>query len=867
MFRYASIGIMLLLTISFVSAADIVSYYSPTGNVIFNLTGSVPSLNGNNFCFVDGTGCPPAGAGSQWRFNSSGNPSISIIGNNTLVEFLAGTGMTVTHATNAITFTNTVTDTNASTACSGPEVLFGNGTCGNVTGGSGTPGGSDTQIQFNNAGSFGGNANLTWNSTGNILGVTAVLLDTSGNVDPPNAIGTFYYDTDQNTISTHMVGGEVVLQIGQETLVYVRNEIGVTILNGQAVYITGASGNIPTIGLGDRADPDTFKVIGLATEDIGHNSNGFVTINGLVNDIDTSGTPVNESWADGDKLYLSTEGNLSNTNSGVATDGIIVVGNVVRAHASVGKILLTTPNAFTLGNDFNGTLRSSIINKNEGRSAGVGFTAVNNLGHFTTFGIAGSNNTAFPNEVTTYYAPGYGDHWQAVDGAKDFVWFTDPTDTHNNSALRNEVMRLSYSGNLSVTGNVTSSEDVCIVGGKCLSDPLNDSEILALGYNKTVNLTDFYDGRYLTGQLSLYFYNTSDPFNSTYSIMNVTIPTGAVAQINTFTSLGAGDTELANRILSSLNLTILESGAYNQHTTINYTSGSKNVQLKSTIWKRLANGTEVQIGVSPVSSILSPGAYQTVIWTGTITENTIFATGDKLVMKLVAVVSGGGGAPTIDLVVADETAARLDIGINPSDIIVTVTPGGSNTQVQFNNLGVFGGDAGLTFISGTGTLIATILKSNDWTNVTITESQVTDLQNYALLSVVQSDFFNLSQDETVSGSTTFSGTTIFDGAAIFRGDTNVSNPGIMNVNESINVQDLSGTSRILINGSGNTVFNSSGNVTISNTLFVESLVNVTSGVSDCIMAGPTGCALFQNSTCTWITSPDGTTSKVLACNT
>jgi hypothetical protein len=39
-------------------------------------------------------------------------------------------------------------------------------------GGGGTPGGTNTQIQFNNAGAFGGDADLTWNSSTNVLGVT-----------------------------------------------------------------------------------------------------------------------------------------------------------------------------------------------------------------------------------------------------------------------------------------------------------------------------------------------------------------------------------------------------------------------------------------------------------------------------------------------------------------------------------------------------------------------------------------------------------------------------------------------------------------------------------------------------------------------
>jgi hypothetical protein len=46
------------------------------------------------------------------------------------------------------------------------------GTTLNATGGSGTPGGSTTQVQFNDAGAFGGDADLTWNKTTNVLGIT-----------------------------------------------------------------------------------------------------------------------------------------------------------------------------------------------------------------------------------------------------------------------------------------------------------------------------------------------------------------------------------------------------------------------------------------------------------------------------------------------------------------------------------------------------------------------------------------------------------------------------------------------------------------------------------------------------------------------
>ena len=46
-------------------------------------------------------------------------------------------------------------------------------------GGGGSPGGSNTQIQFNDAGSFGGSADFTWDKTGNVMSVPANALITS----------------------------------------------------------------------------------------------------------------------------------------------------------------------------------------------------------------------------------------------------------------------------------------------------------------------------------------------------------------------------------------------------------------------------------------------------------------------------------------------------------------------------------------------------------------------------------------------------------------------------------------------------------------------------------------------------------------
>lgn len=194
-----------------------------------------------------------------------------------------------------------------------------------------------------------------------------------------------------------------------------------------------------------------------------------------------------------------------------------------------------------------------------------------------------------------------------------------------------------------------------------------DPFILSLGYNHTEDLTIFYDERYLTGELALYFYNETSPLNSSYTIMNITIPRGT-EQRDSYENLVNGDNLLTKRILSGLNITILEKGAYNQHTTIDYIAGTKDVSMRSELYILYENGTEVLIGQSPPSIGLIVGVYQQIIWTGVINEDIIFPEGSHLTMYLYATVSGTGQAPDIDLVVGADTASRLDIGINPTDI-------------------------------------------------------------------------------------------------------------------------------------------------------------------------------------------------------
>ena len=124
----------------------------------------------------------------------------------------------------------------------------------------------------------------------------------------------------------------VTMQLGQEEFLHAVNKTGVTVTNGQVVYLMGASGNTPQIALADNTvKAKAHNTIGIATEDILNNETGFVTIRGLVRGLDTS------AYAEGDILYLSTSGTLTNVKPTPPLYNV-EVGICVTSNAGAGTI-------------------------------------------------------------------------------------------------------------------------------------------------------------------------------------------------------------------------------------------------------------------------------------------------------------------------------------------------------------------------------------------------------------------------------------------------------------------------------------------------------------------------------------------------
>lgn len=114
---------------------------------------------------------------------------------------------------------------NATTLGSGSatngQVLAANGSGGTswqtVSGGSGTPGGSDTQVQFNDGGSFGGDAGFTFNKTTDSLYIGGATVTTNSPVidmaQTWNASGTTFNGIRLNVADTASAAASLLMDL------------------------------------------------------------------------------------------------------------------------------------------------------------------------------------------------------------------------------------------------------------------------------------------------------------------------------------------------------------------------------------------------------------------------------------------------------------------------------------------------------------------------------------------------------------------------------------------------------------------------------------------------------------------------------
>ena len=167
-------------------------------------------------------------------------------------------------------------------------------------------------------------------------------------------VGVMRWNDSDGTVDLGLKGGNVTLQIGQESVLRVVNKTATNVnlleANYQAVRVTGAQGQRLKVDLAlATSDPLSAETIGLVTETINNNQEGFITTSGLVRGINTTGSLQGETWADGDILYLSptTAGNATKVKP-TAPNHLIVLGYVIHAHITQGSIFVKVDNGYEL---------------------------------------------------------------------------------------------------------------------------------------------------------------------------------------------------------------------------------------------------------------------------------------------------------------------------------------------------------------------------------------------------------------------------------------------------------------------------------------------------------------------------------------
>lgn len=167
-------------------------------------------------------------------------------------------------------------------------------------------------------------------------------------------IGQLAWNDTDGTLDLGLKGGAVTLQIGQEQVARVINKTSPLIdlleANYQVVKIVGATGQRLSVALAQaNTDLNSADTIGIVTETILKNQEGFICTSGQVHEINTTGSLQGETWADGDILFLSptVAGKITNI-APVAPQHRVIVGFVEYAHAIHGKIYVKVDNGYEL---------------------------------------------------------------------------------------------------------------------------------------------------------------------------------------------------------------------------------------------------------------------------------------------------------------------------------------------------------------------------------------------------------------------------------------------------------------------------------------------------------------------------------------
>lgn len=259
---------------------------------------------------------------------------------------------------------------------------------------------------------------VTISDTGAISGAESIsnidFAQFNTTVTVTEGVGKLQWDDGNGTLQFGLKGGNVNLQLGQEIVARVYNDSGVALTDGQIVYISGSQGNRIAVKLA-KADSEATSAgtLGMVTESIAVGAEGFITMVGTVNKLNTSGLTA------GALVYLSaTTAGAYTTTPPTAPNHRVTLGYVERVDSVVGSIYVKVDNGYELDELHNVAITSPTSGQtliydavagtweNAALTAGTGVSVTNGAGTITIANTGVTSIAGTANQITASASTG-----------------------------------------------------------------------------------------------------------------------------------------------------------------------------------------------------------------------------------------------------------------------------------------------------------------------------------------------------------------------------------------------------------------------------------------------------------------------------